>query len=169
MPIYQDITKLIYERMFEILQDSAFDYFETRQKGFYPRAENLVNPTFYPWAFIEFGGISHIEVIRAPMVWEYHFTIALVAMTCADKGDPTSLVFNDGTNDKKGIGDIIEDVGSKYWENKNDFGVTGNTLRDWSIARVGPPSILNVQRLLVHPFIRGVQFDFVFQINERGI
>lgn len=170
MPIYQDTPQLIYERMFEILEDSEFDYFETRQKGFYPRADNLVSPNLYPWAFIEEGGMSDIEVIRFPMVWEYNYTVILIAMTCADRGDPTSLVFNDGTNEKKGIGDIRQDIGGKYWEHKIDFGVAGNSLRDWRITRVSnTPSILNIQRLLVHPFIRGIQFDFVFQINERGI
>lgn len=169
MPIYQDTPELIYKRMFEILSDSYFDYFQTRQEGFYPRADNLVNPTLYPWVFIEEGGTSDIEVIRFPMVWQYSYTVALVAMTCADKGDPTSLVFNDGTNDKKGIGNIRSDIGNKFWEHKIDFGIAGNTLRDWRIIRTGTPSILNVQRLLVHPLIRGVQFDFVFQINERGI
>lgn len=165
--MFAGTPKQIYEKVFEVLStDASLSYFETCQKGFYPRSENLVNPTLYPWVFIEFGGYGGISSYRVPRVWEYEFTIPMVAMTIADKGDPTSLVFNDGTNEKKGIGDIIADIGAVFWQRKIDqFGIEG--VNDWNISRVGTPSVLSVQRLLVNPFVRGVQMDFSFQIIER--
>lgn len=167
MALFQ-IPTLIYNQMYAILMTSDFDYFVTRDRGFYPRQENLLHPTLYPWAFIEFVNVPPIGVKRAPQVWEYELTLGLVMMTHADKGDPTSLVVNDGTNDNKGILDMVADVGLHYWGGYKDnhFGIDG--VNDWNIGRVGIPSVLNVQRLLMHPLLRGVQIDFVFEVVERG-
>jgi len=158
----------IYNKVFDIFSGSDFDYFKTRQAGFYPRAEEVLAPHLYPWGFIEFGSITPIEVYRAPAVFRYELTIPIVIMTMADRGDPTSLVVNNGTNENKGILDIVDDIGEKFWQYKeNHFEIEG--INDWIFGRIGYPSVLSVQRLLVHPLIRGMQIDFIFNVIERGI
>lgn len=163
------IAKNIYTAFFDLLDDDpTFNYFKTKQRGFYPRDPDNIPPTMYPWVFIEYGGIGEIAVIAAPRVWGYEFTLVCVALTFADRGDPTNLVFTDGSSDNKGIGDIAADISNVFWTNmkENHFGVSG--VRDWTIGRIGVPSVLSVQRLmLTSPYVRGVQLDFVFDIKER--
>lgn len=165
---FGDVAKNIYTAFFNLLDsDSTFDYVKTKQKGFYPRDPDNIPPTMYPWIFIEYGGMGEIAAIAAPRVWGYDFTLACVALTFADKGDPTNLVFRDSVNDNKGIGDMVADISDVFWSNMkvNHFGVVG--VRDWTIGRVGIPSVLSVQRLmLTNPYVRGVQLDFVFDLKE---
>lgn len=159
----------IYEKVYEILTtDSTFDYFETLQQGFYPRGENLLIPDLYPWVFIEMGGMDNIERARSPAVWSYYYVVNIIAMTHADKGDPTTLVVNDGTNENKGIQDIAADIVGILWEKKLTHFDLPNIVRDWTVQRVGQPSVLNVQRLLLSPYIRGIQIDLSFSVRERG-
>lgn len=166
--MFETIPKLVYNAVYNILVDHAtFSYIQTKQRGFIPKSGDILHPSLYPWVFIEFGGFTTIELLRMPTVWEYEFTVHMVAMTVADRGDVESLVYNDGSNVKKGIGDIAADIGTVFWLRKNDqLGISG--VRDWNIARVGTPSVLSVQRLLASEFVRGIQVDFVFQINEGG-
>lgn len=170
MSMFDAIPKPIYDRLFAILEAAAagsgtLSYFKTMQRAFFPRAENLLAPTLYPWLFIEFGGISGIDLHRFPANWKYEFTIAVVYMTFADRGDVTDLVFSADGNTNKGVGDITADLGSVLWGgNKADFGVEG--IIDWTIGRVGYPSVLNIQRLLLSEYIRGLQMDLVFKISE---
>lgn len=164
---FGDVAKNIYTEFFSVLENNAtFNYFRTVQRGFSPRDPSALNPRLFPWVFIEFGGMTEIEVRAAPRHWKYQFIIQCVALTFADKGDFTDLVFNDGTSDNKGIGDMVSDIMNVFWTTKkvNYFGVTG--VRDWTIGRVGTPSVLNVMQLLMNPLVRGQQIDFAFQINE---
>lgn len=165
--MFGDVAKNIYTEFFSVLNDdSTFDYIITKQRGFYKRDAATLTPTLFPWVFIEFGGMTEIRCIAAPRKWEYQFMLQCVVMTFADKGDPTDLVYNGGTSDNKGIGDMVADIMNVFWSTKkvNHFGVAG--VRDWTIGRVGVPSVLSVQLLLVHPFVRGEQLDFAFSINE---
>ena len=169
--MFQTAPKAIYDQMFSILDtDSNLDYIVTKQRGFYPRDPDSISPHLYPWAFIEFGGYSTVEPYRSPTRWVYDFTIALVVMAYADKGNIDDMVFrDDDSKQAKGIGDIVADLGNVYWGYKESrFGLQGQGIQDWDIARVGTPSVLSVQRLLMSPYIRGVQMDFVFEIMETS-
>lgn len=162
------VAKDIYVEFFSVLENnSTFDYIRTKQRGFYPRDPSALNPKLFPWVFIEFGGMTDIEVRAAPRNWKYQFILQCVALTFADKGDPTDLVYNDGTSDNKGIGDLVTDIMDVYWTTKkvSYFDVSG--VRDWTIGRVGVPSVLGVQQMLINPLVRGVQLDFAFEIIER--
>ena len=162
------IPNNIYNKVNELIDtDVRLNYFETKQPGFYPRGENLLVPTMYPWIFTEMGGMNTIESARSPAVWHYEYIVNVVAMTHADKGDPTTLIIGDGTNVNKGIQDIASDLVDIFWEKKvSRFDVLG--VRDFTIRRVGQPSVRNVQRLLMSPFIRGIQIDLAFLVEERG-
>jgi len=162
------IPNSIYNKVNELINtDSRLNYFETKQSGFYPRGETLLVPAIFPWIFTEMGGMNTIEWARSSAVWRYEYIVNVVAMTHADKGDPTTLIVGDGTNVNKGIQDIASDLVDVFWEKKvSRFDVPG--VRDFTIRRVGQPSVLNVQRLLMSPFIRGIQIDLAFLVEERG-
>jgi len=165
---FGDVEGNIYTEFFTTLENHAtFAYFKTKQRGFLPLTDNLFAPSLYPWVFIEYGGEAEIDAYAAPRVWQHQFVIACVAMTFADRGDPTNLVFNDGSSDNKGIGDIAADIKYVFWTTKkeNHFAVSG--VKDWTIGRIGTPNILGVMAMLTNPFVRGVQLDFVFKIEER--
>jgi hypothetical protein len=159
----------VYDAVNDLIDsDSRLSYFATKQRGFFPRGENLLVPTMYPWLFTEMGGLGTLSVARSPAVWRYEYIVNVVAMTHADKGDPTTLVVGDGTNDNKGIQDIAQDLLAIFWEKKiSKFDVVG--VRDYTIRRVGQPSVLNIQRLLLSPFIRGIQIDLEFTLEKRGL
>jgi hypothetical protein len=167
--MFNTVPKAVYDKMWTILDTTTptFDFFRTKQRAYYPRAENLINPAFYPWAFIDASGYDPIERLRSPRVWKYEFTVPLVVMTFAVQGDIESLVFASGESDTLGILDIAGIVGEEFWKRRGGFGVTG--VRDWTIGRVGIPTVLNVQRHLMNPYVRGVQMDFIFQVNERDV
>lgn len=165
---FGDVEGLAYTEFFNTLENHAtFAYFKTKQRGFLPMGADLFAPSLYPWVFIEFGGIGTIEAYAAPRVWQHQFTIACVALSFADRGDPSNLVFNDGSSDNKGIGDIAADIVNVFWTTKkeNHFAVSG--VKDWTIGRVGTPNILGVAAMLTNPYVRGVQLDFVFKIEQR--
>lgn len=175
MSMFDAIPKAIYDRLFTILETAAegagtLSYFKTMQRAFFPRSENLLAPTLYPWLFIEIGGYSEIDLYRYPNNWSYELIIPIVYMTFADRGDVTDLVFSEDGNTNKGIGDITADLGPVVWAHKNDFGVSvpNASITDWKIGRVGYPNVLNIQRLLLSEYIRGLQMDLVFKISETS-
>lgn len=160
---------LIYDRLFEIIDtDATFDYCKLKQRGFNPRSENLLSPTMYPWIFIEYVSQSAIEPYRHPRVWTYEQTFGVICMTLADRADFDSVVYRESNsqNVNKGVGDMIADVQKVLWQHHEDFGETGDTLLKWTIGRVGTPSVLQVQRILMSEFVRGLQIDVTFQIVE---
>ncbi len=167
--MFQTIPKAVYDKMFAILStDSSLDYIATKQRGFNPKEPDTLVPNLFPWVFIEFGGYSPVEVYAMPKKWDYEFTIAVVAMVLADKGRPEDLVFRSGDYDQgRGIGDVVADIGNVLWGYKdNMFDVVG--VLDWTITRVGTPSILAIQQLLMNPYVRGVQMDVSFQLLESS-
>ena len=162
------LLKPIHTRIHELLLDSSLSYVKTLQKGFVPRDTNNLVPTLYPWIFTEYGGTTPVEVYRTPLVFTYEFTMNIIAMTFADKGEVQDLVFSAGLNTNVGIGDIIEDLGILFDLHKvGGFGVNG--VIDWKYGRTGTPNVLNVQPFLMmgSPYVRGVQMDLVFQCQER--
>lgn len=167
--MFETIPKAIYDKIFDIIStNSTFDYVKTKQRGFVPLDENLLNPTLYPWIFTEFGGFTQVECIRMPNVWSYNMTINIVCMTFADMGDIDSLVFNsDSGNINKGVVQMAGDVGDVLWNKYKSGGYGISGIRDWTISRVGTPGIMNIQGLLMSPLIRGIQIDLVIQIEER--
>lgn len=163
--MFSTTPKAVYDRLFTILDESVtLNYFNTRQKGFFPRSENLLAPTLYPWLFTEIGGFSEIGIYRYPRNWTYELTIPIVYMTFADRGDVVDMVSSDNGNANKGVIDMTADIGEVVWAYKTDFGVAG--VVDWNIVRVGTPNILSVQRLLMSEYVRGLQMDLVFQIQK---
>ncbi len=163
--MFSVIPKQIFNKVYEVLQDSSLSYFKTNQKGFTPKQENLLAPTQYPWIFIEFGGITPPEVYRT-LIFSYEFTVNVIAMTLADRGEITDLIFTDSLNANKGIGDINADLGALFWGyKKSGFGIDG--IIDWTIGRVGTPNVLHIQPLLASPYVRGIQMDLVFKCQER--
>ena len=166
------VSKLIYNRLYEILEDASetdLSYCKLLQRGFHPTAENLLAPTMYPWVFIEYVSQSNITIQRMPTVWQYELTIGIVALTLADRSDFDSIVYKeDGSkNTNPGIGDMVEDIQSVLWAHHNDFGVPGGVVQNWTISRIGMPSVLHVQALMMSEFVRGLQIDVTFQIVER--
>jgi len=168
--MFGTIPKDIYDQMYEVIsEDSSLTYLRTKQRGFYPRDENVLSPTLYPWVFMEFGGYTSVEVLRMPRNWKYEFTINVVAMVLADRGRPDELVFassEDTNRGGKGIGDVVADICGALWPyHETHFNVSG--VVDWNFSRVGTPSVMSVQALLVNPYIRGVQIDVTFLCQER--
>jgi len=171
----------IYEQMFTILNDPLkFSYWKTKQRGFHIREETVLTSNMFPWAFIEWGSVSSVNWFQSPNNFKYVATFPLVIMTFADKADQTALVFNKdegntGTSKNKnpGIGDIVQDVGIAYWDDfhNNRFGITQHPgvaeVEDWTISNIGTPTILSIQTILAHPWIRGTQIDFSFTVQER--
>lgn len=164
--MFNTVPKAVYEKMFTILSTASdLSFFKTTQRAYYPRASNLTDPKFYPWAFMDASGYDPIERLRSPTVWEYKFTIPLVAMVFAEQGDMGSMVFATGDTDTIGILDVAGALGDEYWKLKAGFGISG--VRDWTIDRVGVPRLLPVQQHLMNPYVRGIQMDFIFSITER--
>lgn len=164
--MFNTVPKAVYEKVFTIL-DTASDlsFFKTTQRAYYPREPNLTNPKLYPWGFIDANGYDPIERLRSPRVWRYEFTIPVVAMVFAEQGDMGSMVFATGETDAIGILDVAGLLGDEYWKLRGGFGIPG--VRDWTIGRVGIPNILSVQKHLMNPYVRGIQMDLIFSINER--
>jgi len=164
------ISEQIYDRMWEILTtDATFDYIVTKQKGYYPKAPQLMSSNLFPWAFIEFDSVSPIEPYRTGMVFSQELGLSLVVMTHADKGNRDDLIYNSGgagSNVNKGIGNVWEDIQNVYfgkWKKPN-FGIDG--LISWTIIRAGVPQIPQIIRLLVeNDLIRAIQVDFRFKIS----
>lgn len=166
------VSKLVYNRLYEILEDATetdLSYLELLQRGFHPTSENLLAPTMYPWVFIEYVSQSNISIHRAPTVWKYELTLGIVALTLADRSDFDSIVYreDDSKNTNPGIGDMIEDIQSVLWAHHNDFGIPGGVVNNWTIARIGAPSVLQVQALMMSDLVRGLQIDVTFNIVER--
>lgn len=164
-----ETPELIYNRLFEIIEnDSTFDYCKLKQRGFHPRDPNLLSPTMYPWIFIEYVSQTGIEPYRMPRVWTYEQTIGIVCMSLADRADFDSVVFRetDSKNVNPGVGNMVADVQKVLWTHHEDFGIAGDTLLKWNISRIGTPSVLQVQMLLMSEFVRGLQIDLVYQIVE---
>lgn len=167
-PTFSDTPRDIYLKVMEIIEDNpTFSYFKTKQPGFYPRDSILTSPTLYPWIFVEFGSITEEDVIRKPRVWSYEFVFNIVALTFADKFHPEDLVFSTGLNVNPGIGDIALDIRRVFggYKGKAAFGI--DSVQDWKFIRTGTPTILKLQQLLTHEFIRGIQCDMAFQIIDR--
>lgn len=173
--MFDVIPKQLYEAVYAELNGSNdLTYFSQIQRGFFPKSADIIHPSLYPWLFIEFGGYSTPEIVRMPRVWGYVYTIYVVMLTLADKGDPTNLVFNDGSADNPGIGDIAGDVCAVLWKRHNDaFGLKvlpsqqDDGVLDWGFGTTGPPGVFGVQSLLVNPFVRGIQTNLLFQVIER--
>ena len=165
---FSDTPGTIYNAIVEIIEDnSTFDYFKTKQRGFYPREANLTSPNMYPWVFVEFGSITEEEVIRMPRVWSYEFVLSVVGMTFADRGRPEDLVFSTGENVNPGIGDMALDFRRVFggYKGKAAFGIS--SIQEWRIIRTGTPSIPMIQALMMHEYIRGIQCDLSFKIIDR--
>ncbi len=164
------IPKAVYNEAYRLLtEDASLDYIPIKQRAYAPRGENLMTPHMYPWVFIESGGISQVEVFRMNSQFEYNFTVAFVAMVFADEGRTDDMVFRDTTdsdaNENKGVMDVIGDIADVIWEGKvTRFNVDG--VIDYTISGVHTPSILAVQTHLMNPFVRGLQMDVAFQIQE---
>lgn len=164
------IQSEIYDRMWSVLTtDSTFDYIVTKQKGYYPKAIQLISSNLFPWAFIEYESLSPIEPYRLGGVFNSEYALSLIVMTHADRGNQADLIFNSGgadSNVNKGIGDIVDDIIAVYygkWKRPN-FGVSG--IIDWTITRAGIPQIPQIVRLMVeNELIRAIQVDFRFKIN----
>jgi hypothetical protein len=122
----------------------------------------------FPWAFIEFDYISDISGFRMPLNFKMDYSLSLVVMSHADKMGVTGMVYNDGSNVNKGIGDIIDDAINVFfnkWKQPH-FGVTG--VIDWTITGVHDPNIPGIMRLIsFNELIRAKQIDFGFSIEER--
>ena len=164
--MFSTIPKAIYERIYTLLQDSSLSYVKLLQRGFVPKNENMLHPSQYPWLFIEDGGTTPPEPYRS-LTFAYEYTVSIVAMTLADKGDMENMVFSNGlTNVNKGIGDIRADLGLLFWgHKKGGIGVVG--VRDFMFGRTGSPNLGHVTPLLINPFIRGIQMDLIFQCEEK--
>ena len=173
--MFDAMPKAIYDRLFSILEAAAegegtLSYFRTMQRAFDPRDPNLLAPHQFPWLFTEIGGYSELDLHRFPSNWKYQFSIAIVYMTFADRGNVTDLVFTESGNQNKGVGDITADIGNVVWAHKNDFGAVAEnaTIVDWTIGRVGYPNVLKIQGMLMSELIRGLQMDLVFKISETS-
>ena len=170
--MFGTIPREVYNEAYRLLtEDSRLAYIQTKQRAFYPRGENLVTPNLYPWVFIEFIGISSVEVFRMPANFDYELSLGIVVMAFADEGKVDDTVFRDSddpnANRSKGAMDIISDLGIVFWGGKQThFNVSG--VVDFTITRVGTPSVLSVQTLLMNPFVRGLQMDMAFHIQERS-
>lgn len=175
---------IIYNHLFDILNtDSVFTYFKTKEKGFFAREDAAANSQLYPWGFIEYPRISGVDAVKFPTVFRYIATFPLVVMTYADRGDVDKLIFNDqignpGTefNVNPGIGDIIQDVGTVYWDSYkvNKLGITtfptGVSVTDWTFSFVGDANVSQVQALTaIHPYIRASQIDFAITVTENTV
>lgn len=163
-----DITRAIYEAVSDIIINSdALSYCRTRQRGFYPKSENLLSPTMFPMIFLEYGMVSEITNPRT-LVWEYNYNIPIVCITLADKGNFEDLVFNlENKNNNKGIGDIIYDVKKLLWAyHGSNFGI--ENVQSWNIAGIHVPNVLNVQRMLANEFVRAMQITLTFRVWEKA-
>lgn len=163
------IPKSIYEWIYILLQSLEVangGYVKLLQRGFVPKNEIMLHPSQYPWIFIEDGGTTP-PVSHKTLVFTYEYTVNIIAMTLADKGDMEDMVFSHVlTNVNKGIGDIRADLGALFWSHKKGgIGVAG--VRDFAIGRTGTPNLGHVTPLLINPFIRGIQMDLIFQCEER--
>jgi len=158
----------IHAALVEVLNtDSTFDYVKTKGAAIVQRGDDLLAYHMFPWLFFELFPITITAPFRMPQNWNYELTVPLVALTMADRGDMNSLIVNDGTNNLKGIGDIVKDIGTLFWTYQHShFGVSG--INKWTFGRVGAPTVMHIQTLLQHPYIRGVQVDFVFDVSERS-
>lgn len=163
-----DITEQIYNKVADILLNAnELSYCNTRQRGFHPKGDNLVSPTLYPWLFIEYGSTTEPRSVRT-LRWEYEYTIPIVVMTMADKGDFDDLIFNTtGKNLNKGVGTMIYDVKKLMWS-YHKGGLLGiDEIQDWNIGASHQPNILSVQRVLFSEYVRGLQMELIFRVWEQ--
>ena len=179
----------VYSKLFNILNDnfaksenSETGIFSTVQRGLFFRDENVLASHLFPWAFVEYSETGSLEVKRSPEVYRYDLHYTITCMTFADRGDQDRLVFNpdvDGDtkfNKNPGIGDIVAEVGGFFWDNyhTNRLDIFDGeeaseeyAVNDWVIGGVGVPENPHVQMMMTHPYMRAVQFRFVFDITER--
>jgi len=160
--------KAIYRKAYEILStDATLSYMKLRESGYRPR-ENIT-PDLFPWAFVDLGDWSGVDPYRFGMVFDYELTIPVIALTYADKGRPEEMLFQadeNPVNENKGIGDIMVDLGLVFWGYKvNRFGLAVGII-DWTITRIGVPTNLGLQALLLNPHVLGKQMDLTFHIKE---
>ena len=180
-PIY-DVMFTALRDEFAISENPDNGIFKTCQSGLHFKATSELKPTEFPWAFMEFGSITPVEAERMPQVFRYELTYPMVLMTFADRGNQDRLVFNpdkanagEAVNKNPGIGDMVASVSKFFWEtyHTSRFGVFDSdddyTIHDWTVSRVGTPTVSQVQAMLVHPYLRAVQLDFTFDIRERTV
>jgi len=169
--MFNTVPRNVYNEAYRLLtEDSRLDYVKTKQRAYAPRKENLMTPGMYPWVFIESGGISQVEVFRMNKNFDYEFTVAIVVMVFADEGRTDDMVFRDTTdtdaNENEGVMDVIGDLGDVMWSGKDTrFNTSG--VVDYTISGIHTPGILSVQTHLMNPFVRGMQMDLSFQIQEK--
>ena len=160
-----NVPKQIFNFVYETLKQSTELNYCNIHAGYYPKGENLIAPSEFPMIILEYGTTSDIESVRT-RVFQYEYTLPIVVMTLADKGNFSDLVFNtSGVNQNKGIGDIIFDIKKVLWRNKQGLGI--NNVIDWNIGDTHNPNITNIQRLLSSLFVRGLQLDLIFKVWEN--
>lgn len=161
------LYKSVYNRVWNLIDtDSSLDFFKTKQKSFFPKQEDLLHPSLYPWIFLADGGTDPVEIWRSPRHWQNEFRAAVVYLTHARLFNTDDLVFSDDPQ-VNGIGDIRILLEELFWGDQKvaDFGVPG--INDWTIGRTGPPTILNIQRIAMSEFVAAQQMDLVFKVNKR--
>ncbi len=175
--MYQ-LPPLIYNRLDEILDvfkvqggTSPYNYFKTKQRGFVPINDDLLNPIQFPWMFLEFGNATETIVERTGNL-DYSLSLNLVAMTLADKGKKGDTIVSEGLNTNKGILDILKDVGTVLKPYKTaGIGVVcpeGTAVIDWQYGGTRPMANMMYMTLLnLSPYIRIIQIDLIFQCRER--
>ncbi len=162
-----EIYKSIYNRAWSLVDtDSSLDFFKTKQKAFVPTQEDLTHPSLYPWIFLADGGSDPIDTWRMPRVWKNEYSVLIVYLTHARLQQGDNMVFSDDPN-MRGVGDIRILLEELFWGGSKvqDFGVPG--VNDWTQGRTGPPTVLNVQRIAMSPYVSSQQMELIFKVNKR--
>lgn len=169
MAYFGETYKLIYNRVWNLVSDdSSLDFFKTKQKAFFPKQEDLLHPSLYPWLFLADGGSGETEAWRAPRHWQNEFSVLIVYLTHAKLFETNNMVFSDDPT-VNGVGDIRILLETLFWGSSKvqDFGIPGGDVNDWTMGKTGDPTALNVQRIAMSEFVQAQQMELIFKVNKR--